>query len=169
MYARVKLSKETQAKLKRGMSAQDKGKILYGRLCDAAEDGTLSKCKTRWDVARLVGYTADRKDRGYSWISNLLRRGHVSEVMVAPGEFQYFLGPKKPDYDYKHLRDARKTFSHYKMLEEKKTETQEIAKPEVSNNHDTKLTITIDGRITIALENATEDMMISTIKQAFEG
>lgn len=109
--SRITFTKETLAKIKRGMSAQDKGKVLYERLCEASDNGLLAQCKTRRDVAELVGYNADTKEqrqRSYSWITNLLRRKHVSEVLVAPGEYQYFLGPNKPDYDMSKAKRARK-------------------------------------------------------------
>lgn len=109
--SRITFTKETLAKLKRGMSAQDKGRVLYERLCEASDNGLLAQCKTRRDVAELVGYNADTKEqrqRGYSWITNLLRRKHVSEVLVAPGEYQYFLGPNKPDYSSAKVRGGRK-------------------------------------------------------------
>ena len=109
--SRITFTKETLAKLKRGMSAQDKGRVLYERLCEASDNGLLAQCKTRRDVAELVGYNADTKaqrQRGYSWITNLLRRKHVSEVLVAPGEYQYFLGPNKPDFNSAKARGSRK-------------------------------------------------------------
>lgn len=106
--SRITFSKETQDKIKRGMSAHKKGKILYGRLTEASENGLLSQCKTRREVAELVGYYgANLQHRGYSWINNLIRRKHLSEVAVAPGEYQYFLGPNKPDYDYTGLSKAK--------------------------------------------------------------
>lgn len=106
--SRITFSKETQEKIKRGMSAQDKGRVLYGRLTEAADSGLLAQCKTRRDVAELVGYYGENLQRkGYSWISNLIRRKHVSEVMVAPGEYQFFLGPNKPDYNRAGVSKAK--------------------------------------------------------------
>lgn len=106
--SRITFSKETQEKIKRGMSAHKKGEILYGRLTEASENGLLAQCKTRKEVAELVGYYgANLQHRGYSWINNLIRRKHLSEVAVAPGEYQYFLGPNKPDYNYAGLSKAK--------------------------------------------------------------
>lgn len=110
--SRITFTKETLAKIKRGMSAQEKGKVLYERLCEASDNGLLAQCKTRRDVSELVGYTGETKQqrqRGYSWITNLIRRKNVSEVLVAPGEYQYFLGPKKPDYDLTKAKWAKGT------------------------------------------------------------
>lgn len=108
--SRLTFTNETLAKIKKGMSAQKKGEVLYGRLMEAQGNGLLAQCKTRRDVAELVGYTYEQRQKGYSWVSNLIRRKHVSEVLIAPGEYQYFLGPNKPDYQMNNASKGRKKY-----------------------------------------------------------
>ena len=82
MFAsRITISKETQEKQKKSMSKREKGRVLLARLQELEADGTLSKAKTRADVARLVGYPEERAKAGYSWVSNLISRGHISETI----------------------------------------------------------------------------------------
>lgn len=76
--SKLSFTKKTQDKMKKNMSVREKGKVLFARLQELEADGTLSKAKTRADVARLVGYPEERAKAGYAWISNLIRRGHVN-------------------------------------------------------------------------------------------
>ena len=114
MFAsKVSISEETEKKNK--MSVREKGKVLFARLQELDEDGTLSKAKTRADVARLVGYPAERAKAGYAWVSNLIRRGHVSEVIrewTPSGKMiaEYHTTGSMPDYGYEeeNRRKAKK-------------------------------------------------------------
>ena len=96
--SRITFRKETKNKMKKGMSAFEKGKALYGRLQELERDGTLSQCRTRTEVVTCVGYSPDRVTKGRSWLNNLIKRGHVSEIELGHGEYRYMLGPKMPDY-----------------------------------------------------------------------
>lgn len=113
--SKLSFTKKTQDKMKKDMSVREKGKVLFARLQELDEDGTLSKAKTRADVARLVGYSEERAKAGYAWVSNLIKRGHLSETiqewtpsgrMVA----EYHTTGSVPDYGYEEVnrRKAKK-------------------------------------------------------------
>ena len=113
--SKLSFTKKTQDKINKGMSVREKGKILFARLQELEADGTLSKAKSRADVARLVGYSEERAKAGYAWISNLIRRGHVSETIqewTPSGKMvaEYHTTGSMPDYGYEEVnrRKAKK-------------------------------------------------------------
>lgn len=113
--SKLSLTKKTQDRMKKDMSVREKGKVLFARLQELDADGTLSKAKTRADVARLVGYSEERAKAGYAWVSNLIRRGHLSETLqewTPSGKMiaEYHVTGSAPDYGYEEVnrRRARK-------------------------------------------------------------
>lgn len=111
--SKLTLSKDTQNKMKKPMSVRKKGKELFARLQELDADGTLSKAKTRADVARLVGYSEERAKAGYSWVSNLISRGHMSETIrewTPSGKTiaEYHTTGSLPDYGYEEVNRRRK-------------------------------------------------------------
>lgn len=107
--SKLTFSKETKEKMKKEMTIREKGRVLFDKLKEIDKDGTLSKAKTRADVARLVGYTEERSKAGYAWVSNLIRRGHLTETvrewspsgrMVA----EYHMTSSAPDYGYEEVK-----------------------------------------------------------------
>lgn len=101
--------------MEKDMSVREKGRVLFARLQELEADGTLSKAKTRADVARLVGYSEERAKAGYAWVSNLIRRGHVSETIqewTPSGKMiaEYHTTGSMPDYGYEEVnrRKAKK-------------------------------------------------------------
>lgn len=112
MDARITFSKETRAKMDRGMTVREKGRVMFDRLKELDQDGTLSKAKSRADVARLVGYSNQRAKAGYAWVSNLLRRGHLTETILewspsGRAECEYHITDTKPDYGYEEVNRRR--------------------------------------------------------------
>lgn len=83
MDARVIFSKETKRKMQKDMTVREKGGVLFDRLEELDKDGTLSKAKSRADVATMVGYSNERAKAGYAWVSNLIRRGHLTETILS--------------------------------------------------------------------------------------
>lgn len=113
--SRLSFTKKTQEAMNRDLPVREKGKILFARLKELDEDGTLSRAKSRADVARLVGYSEERAKAGYSWVSNLISRGNLSETILnftpsGKAEAEYHV-VSSPDYDYqetKRRKDAKK-------------------------------------------------------------
>lgn len=113
--SRLSFTKKTQENMKKNMSVREKGKFMFARLQELEEDGTLSKAKSRADVARLVGYPEERAKAGYAWVSNLIRRGHLSETIrewTPSGKMvaEYHTAGSVPDYGYEEVnrRNAKK-------------------------------------------------------------
>lgn len=110
--SRLSFTKKTQENMKKDMSVREKGKVLFSRLEEMDNDGTLSKAKTRADVARLVGYSEERAKAGYAWVSNLIRRGHLSETIqewTPSGKIiaEYHITGSMPDYGYEEVNRRR--------------------------------------------------------------
>jgi len=113
--SRLSFTKKTQEAMNKDMSVRAKGKTLFTRLQELEDDGILSKAKSRADVARLVGYPEERAKAGYAWVSNLIRRGHVSEIIqewTPSGKMiaEYHTTGSMPDYGYEEVnrRKAKK-------------------------------------------------------------
>lgn len=105
MNARVIFSKDFLDKTKgEELTAHQKGKIYFDRLTDLDNSGELSKAHNRNEVVNLVGYTGS-EGNGYSWVSNLVRRGHLTEALVSIEDgkkiYEYHLARKRPTYGKK--------------------------------------------------------------------
>ena len=109
--SRIIFKKETKEAMKKDLSVRQRGKLLFSRLQELDNNGMLSKAKNRADVATMVGYTAEQAKAGYSWVSNLIRRGNLNETILEwtpSGKMvaEYHIG-KAPDYDYQETRRRR--------------------------------------------------------------
>lgn len=110
--SKLSFTKKTQEDMKKDMPVREKGKVLFARLQELDNDGTLSKAKSRADVARLVGYTEERAKAGYAWVSNLIRRGHITETVqewTPSGKMvaEYHTTGSAPDYGYEEVNRRR--------------------------------------------------------------
>lgn len=129
MFAsKLTITKETQEQQAKSMSVRQKGRIMFARLKELEADGTLMKAKTRADVARLVGYPEERAKAGYSWVSNLIVRGHLSETIrewTPSGKMmaEYHTTDTMPDYGYEEV----------KRRKNKKKRGQQTAKAKMLN------------------------------------
>ena len=113
MFAnKLTITKETKAQLSKGMGKRARGKVLFTRLQELDQNGTLSKALNRADVARLVGYPEERIDAGYKWVSYLISAGYLSETLqkwkfMGKKAYEYHTTGKVPNYD--NVRKAKKT------------------------------------------------------------
>lgn len=166
--SKLSFTKKTQDQMKKDMSVREKGEILFARLQELEEDGTLSKAKSRADVARLVGYTEERAKAGYAWISNLIRRGHVSETIqewTPSGKMvaEYHTTGSTPDYGYEEVnRRKRKKQAIAKVAEET------IEREKVIANTPIKMEIT-KGDMTIKVELAEVEQATNLITTIMKG
>lgn len=166
--SRLSFTKETQEDMKKDMSARKKGKALFARLQELENDGTLSKAKTRADVARLVGYSEERAQAGYVWVSNLIRRGHLSETIqewTSSGKMvaEYHLSSTKPDYDYeeaKRRKEKNKTIA--------KAAEEAIEQEKVISSTPIKLKIA-KGDMVIKIEVAAVEQATNLITTIMKG
>ena len=177
MFAsKITISKETQDKMKKDMSVREKGKVLFARLQELDADGTLSKAKTRADVARLVGYSEERAKAGYAWVSNLIRRGHVSEIIqewTPSGKMvaEYHTTGSMPDYGYEEVnrRKARKKVGQELRRWQDKVEAGYIPQAPEPQVYDEKQ-VASDTKITtpIKIEITRGDMTIKVEMDSHE-
>lgn len=172
--SRIIFSQETKDKIKRGLSNREKGRIRFEKLKELDETGVLAEARTRSDVATLLGYTKEQWKQGYSWVTNMIARGHLSETVVGfspsgRGEYEYHVTSLEPDYNYKrsgnyksHKVDAVKPKEE---LEKIKIWTDE-AKDIVKNNY----TIIISKNdVDIKIELDSKDKVIEIVKDLVKG
>lgn len=166
--SKLSFTKKTQDKMNKNMSVREKGKILFARLQELEADGTLSKAKSRADVARLVGYPEERAKAGYSWISNLISRGHVSETIqewTPSGKMvaEYHTTGSMPAYGYEEVgRRKAKKQAIAKVAEET------IEREKVIANTPIKMEIT-KGDMTIKVEFAEVEQATNLITTIMKG
>ncbi len=179
--SKLSFTKKTQDQMKKDMSVREKGKVLFARLQELEEDGTLSKAKTRADVARLVGYSEERAKAGYAWISNLIRRGHVRETILEwtpSGKMvaEYHTTGSMPDYGYEEVGRRKAMKEKMSSSEWKKWQNHEIEAPihkdttiEAPNkNASIKMEIA-KGDITIKVELAEVEQATNLITTIMKG
>ena len=123
MNARVVFSKKTREKINKGLTPKERGKLRWEKLEKANEDGRLSLCKNRRDVAELGGYTKEQTIKGYSWVHRLVSNGYLQEVHVSGAgryaEFTYFIN-NKPNFLPFAGRYGSDTFAKKPMQRETK-------------------------------------------------
>lgn len=141
--SKLTLTKETKEKMKKSLSSMDKGRLMWGRVMEAEKDGRLQQAKDRNDIASIAGYTERR--RGYSWVSNLIKRGAIVETFYAPGEYTYTIG-KAPKLEYV----GNKTGVKNTTLVKNTTVAHPINKTvDKTTNETANETISTSGRIVI--------------------
>lgn len=166
--SRLSFTKKTQEDMKKDITVRKKGKVLFARLQELEEDGTLSKAKTRADVARLVGYTEERAKAGYAWVSNLIRRGHLRETIqewTPSGKMvaEYHTTGSIPDYGYEEVNRRR-----HKKQEIAKVAEENIEREKIVTNTPIKMEV-VKGDITIKVELADAEQATNLITTILEG
>lgn len=160
---------------KQEKTVMERGRELFGRLKDLAKDGTLEKARNRADVATLVGYPSDQSKAGYSWVSNLIKRGYLKEriVGVTPSGgmiSQYTLGDEEPMYDYEEIKKRKEAKENRKeMWFKENMQTMPVLDgKEVVNPDVIKINIT-RGDLNINVEVVNSDQAIKLITTILKG
>lgn len=166
--SRLSFTKKTQEAMNKDMSVREKGKILFARLQELEEDGTLSKAQTRADVARLAGYPEERAKAGYAWVSNLVRRGHLTKIIrewTPSGRMiaEYHLAGSAPDYGYEEAKRRRDKKQNIAKVAEKIIEQEKAVA-----NTPVKIEIT-RGDMTIKVEFAEVEQATNLITTIMKG
>lgn len=176
--SRLSFTKKTQEAMNKDMSVREKGKILFARLQELEEDGTLSKAQTRADVARLAGYPEERAKAGYAWVSNLVRRGHLTEIIrewTPSGRMiaEYHLAGSAPDYGYEEVgrRKAKKKVGQELRRWQDKVEAGYIPQAPEPQIYDEKqvasdIKITVPIKIEITRGDMTIKVEFAEVEQA---
>lgn len=178
--SKITFRKETKEAMDKPMSVRAKGKVLFARLEELDKDGTLSKAQSRADVAGLVGYPRERAKVGYSWVSNLIDRGHLSETVreFTPGGIavcEYHLTDTRPDYGYeKHGRRKQRKEAMAEMAQE--AVRQQLVEPSpILDSLATQTSVAATkveiskGDIIIKLELCDTDKLLGLVKQLLKG
>lgn len=178
--SKLSFRKETKEAMDKPMSVRAKGKVLFARLEELDKDGTLSKAQSRADVARLVGYPKERAKAGYAWVSNLIRRGHITETIrgYSPSgvaDCEYHLTGTNPDYGYEE-RGRRKQRKEAIAKVAREAVRQGLAEPmPVLDDLATRTSIAATkveiskGDIIIKLELCDTDTLVGLVKQLLKG
>lgn len=169
---RRKEEEATQVVKKQEKTVMERGRELFGKLKDLAKEGTLEEAKSRADVATLVGYPSDQSKAGYSWVSNLIRRGYLKEkiVGVTPSGgmvARYTLGDKEPMYNYEEIHKRKEAKEDRKETWFKENmpvlDGKEVVNPDVI-----KINIS-RGDININVEVVNSDQAIKLITTILKG
>ena len=161
-----------QATKKQEKTVMERGRELFGRLKDLAKEGTLEEAKSRADVATLVGYPSDQSKAGYSWVSNLIKRGYLNEkiVCVTPSGgmiARYTLGDEEPMYDYEEIKKRKEAKENRKETWFKENmpvlDGKEVVNPDVININITR------GDTNINVEVVNTDQAIKLITTILKG
>lgn len=167
-----KQKKEIKANVEQNKTVMERGKELFGKLKELAEDGTLEKARNRADVATLVGYTSDQTEAGYSWVSSLIRREYLKERIIGTtpsGKMiaQYSLGNEEPMYDYEKVKNKKEAKENSEEMLVKENmpvlDGKEVANPDVI-----KINIT-RGDTNISVEVVNCDQAIKLITTVLKG
>ena len=109
---RKKRKEEQIKKIQTDQNVRELGRIKFDRLKELDKTGELLKATCRADVATLVGYNEDESKKGYSWVSNMILRGHLNERMlgITPSgktSYEYSLTGTQPLYKYEEHRNRK--------------------------------------------------------------
>lgn len=94
----VIISNETQDKVNRQLNKRKRGQLHFGKLKEAEREGRLAFAKNRIDVALLAGYDETDKYLGYSWVSNMIKRGHLVERITNQIDVREYYIANEPEY-----------------------------------------------------------------------
>lgn len=167
MFAsKVSISEETLEKNR--ISTKQKGRMRYSKLEESAKNGNLAKATNRFEVANLVGYPEHERRKGYSWVSNLISKHYLSEVISHYDErtrqpvYSYYLGEETPAYGKTRKARVKKPAQTTRDTIEKVVEEKAKIEPVTQ-----ELSITTD-KINIKVRMS-EDKLVELIKEIMKG
>lgn len=112
---KIQTELKRQDLVKNTQSVRELGKIKFDKLKELSETGELLKATCRADVVNLIGYNEGEFRKSYSWVSNMIIRGHLNEraLGVTPSGkilYEYSLTGTQPRYyhEEQHNKKARK-------------------------------------------------------------
>lgn len=101
--SRLTFTKETKEKMNKPISHFEKGRLRWERLEELERTGKLNSARNRKDISSMLGL-GDGYGAGYSWVSNMINRKHLSETLVGfnrsnQPEYEYHI-TNQPDYNF---------------------------------------------------------------------
>lgn len=82
MDAKVTFTPEFKNKTKKKLSGERKKELRFQCLADAEKNGELDKAKSRYDVAKLAGFTDKQRQSGYQWVYHQIKAGFIKEYIA---------------------------------------------------------------------------------------
>lgn len=164
MDARVILTNETKKEMNKKLTNHHKGVLLARRLKEVAENGKLSQARTRFDVAKLVGYTEGQRASGYAWVKRMVEIGVLTET------FEGFSKYGKPEHQffYNGTTADIANKSNKKAVQEPTAQPAENFVGTVENSEPTVVAQTVltlyHGETTLAVEGVGGDTIIEIVK-----
>ena len=163
--SRLILTKETKEMTTKNISSHVKAKLLYEKLQEVSDKGTLAMCRSRKEVGSVLGYTEERQSAGYIWVSKMIRDGYLNESIYGENiygkiEYQYHLSKKKPSYMTKTTKKRSKKAEVVEKQENKVVEIKEKKSPM------TKITIA-SGDLKMELEQLPLDLIKDLVVDLF--
>ena len=168
MDARVILTDETKKKMNKKMTKHHKGALLARRLKEVAESGRLSQARTRFDVAKLVGYTDGQRASGYAWVKRMIKIGVLTETFEGLGKYG------KPEHQFYYNGTTAEIMAGKRKPNPLKEEFK-VAEPIVENSMEivensepvvvaqTILTL-YHGETTLSVEGVSGDTIVEIVK-----
>ena len=162
-------------KNKNTLSLRERGQIRWEEFMKRVENGDLEKCKSRRDVAMLAGY--ESRDKGYSWITNMISRGHLIEERLGYREdgsmvCKYKIGTH-PNFNLKYWKTERSKHIEQKLKEAESAvkelsqgETLDVA-PNTTPTISSVVTITY-GELKIELKDLSSEEMKDIINNLID-
>lgn len=159
--SKLTFTKETKEKMNKELSFRERGRLRFKRLKELDESGALSKATNRYEVGRMVGYGEDEDKAAYSWVSNMLSRGHMTETMIGLSpkgrmEFEYHVTGTEPLYCYADKERVKEQLK--KEIITEPTPTESLVKLEIAK-----------GDLVIKLELVSETQVIELVKTILKG
>lgn len=169
--SRLIFTKETKDKMEKELNATQRGVLRWNKIKEADEDGRLGLARNRNEVANIAGFTKENKTRGYQWVSNMIGRKHLREVMLGVGhdrkmEYEYHI-VDDPDYTKSKAHKARKNKIKNVVNTEKPVKPM-MQISEVPSTATYKIEIT-RGDMTIKIDLANYDEIGELVKAILKG
>lgn len=133
-------------------TTKDIAHLRYKKLQEADENGELQSCKTRWDVAALLGLAGAS---GYAYVANIVNKGTLREHLTPVlGEYEYHVGhapyqnhlASKAKKSKKNKKMAGKLINSPKPSANAELTTKPIGTTNATKNNYTGMTITITDK-----------------------
>lgn len=181
--SRLTFTKETREKMNKPISHFKKGELRWAKLKEADSKGKLSLARNRSDIVRMLGGTGYGAE--YSWISNMVSRGHLQEVLLGfskndDPEYEYHI-ISEPDYNFSRrstgvsqrnakIRKQKEEAAKLSAMAQHKEQfiepsTTSIAIPVKESSSDELKIIIRYKDLTIEIENASSDIIDSIINK----
>lgn len=159
--SRLIFTKETKEKMEKGLNATQRGILRWSKIKEAEDEGRLTLAKNRNEVANIAGFTELNKTRGYQWVSNMISRGHLKEVVLGIGkdrkmEYEYHV-IGDPDYSRNRARNAK--LNKHKR-EQKQIEKMQQMQPIVQISEAAPQDVTVLGELRYKMEIVRGDTTI---------